>query len=71
MNLSLLVLVPLITAVVVLLCGGLTRIRWVSLAGVTVQLVLAFVLLALYWKERAGGNSVAMLFESGMCGSRR
>jgi NADH-quinone oxidoreductase subunit M len=64
MNLSLLVLVPLITAVALLLCSGLTRVRWVSLAGVTVQLVLAFVLLALYWKERAGGNPAAMLFES-------
>jgi len=64
MNLSLLVFVPLITAVAVLLCGGLNRIRWVSLAGVTVQLVLAFVLLALYWKERASGNFAAMLFES-------
>jgi NADH-quinone oxidoreductase subunit M len=64
MNLSLLILVPLVTAVAVLSCSGLNRVRWVSLAGVTVQLVLAFVLLALYWKERASGNPAAMLFES-------
>jgi NADH-quinone oxidoreductase subunit M len=64
MNLSLLILAPLITAVAVLFCGGLNRIRWVSLAGVTAQLALAFVLLVLYWRERTGGNEAAMLFQS-------
>jgi NADH-quinone oxidoreductase subunit M len=63
MNLSLLVLMPLITAVAVLFCSRLNGIRWVSLAGVTVQLLLSFGLLALYWKERAAGNGAAMLFE--------
>ena len=63
MNLSLLVLVPLITAVAVLFCRSLPAIRWVSLIGVKVQLLLCFVLLALYWKERAAGNGAAMLFE--------
>lgn len=64
MNLSLLVLAPLITAVAVLFCRGRSSIRWVSLAGVTVQLGLAIALLALYWKERAAGNDSAMLFET-------
>jgi len=63
MNLSLLVLVPLITAIAVLFCRGLNGVRWVSLAGASVQLLLSFGLLALYWKERAAGNSAAMLFE--------
>jgi NADH-quinone oxidoreductase subunit M len=63
MNLSLLVLMPLITAVAVLFCRGLNGVRWVSLAGATVQLLLSFGLLALYWKERAAGNGAAMLFE--------
>lgn len=63
MNLSLLVLVPLITAAAVLFCRGLNGIRWVSLAGATVQLLLSFGLLALYWKERSGGNDAAFLFE--------
>jgi NADH-quinone oxidoreductase subunit M len=63
MNLSFLVLVPLITAVAVLFCRGLNGIRWVSLAGATVQLLLSFFLLALYWKERNAGNGAAMLFE--------
>ena len=64
MNLSLLILLPLVTAVAVLLSSGISRVRWVSLAGVTVQLALAFGLLALYWRERAAGNGEAMLFES-------
>jgi NADH-quinone oxidoreductase subunit M len=64
MNLSLLVLVPLITAVAVLLSRGLNRVRWLSLAGVAVQFALAFVVLVLYWKERAAGNGAAMLFET-------
>jgi len=63
MNLSLLVLAPLITAIAVLFCRGLNGVRWVALAGATVQLLLSFGLLALYWKERAAGNDAAMLFE--------
>ena len=63
MNLSLLVLVPLITAVAVVFCKGPGGVRWVSLAGATVQLLLSFGLLALYWKERASGNDTAFLFE--------
>lgn len=64
MNLSLLILPPLITAVAILFCRGRNSIRWISLAGVTVQLGLAFGLLVLYCKERANGNDAAMLFES-------
>jgi NADH-quinone oxidoreductase subunit M len=63
MNLSLLVLVPLITAIAILFCRSLNRIRWVSLVGATIQLALACGLLILYVKERDGGNSAAMLFE--------
>ena len=63
MNLTLLVFVPLITAVAVLFCRGLNRIRWVSLAGTTVQLLLSFGLLALYWNERVTGHAHPQLFE--------
>ena len=64
MNLSLLVIAPVITAVAVLFCRGANSIRWVSLAGVTAQLGLSLALLTLYWQERANGNTAAMLFES-------
>ena len=63
MNLSLLVVVPLVTAVAVLFCRGGAAVRWVSLAGAAVQLALAFALLVLYGRERAAGNDAAMLWE--------
>ena len=47
MNLSLLILIPLLTAVAVLLMRNAAQVRWVSLLGASAQLVLAFVLLFL------------------------
>lgn len=64
MNLSIFIAVPLISAVAALLCRGVRAVRWVSLAGVTLQLGLALALLALYWRERAHGNDAIMLFQS-------
>jgi NADH-quinone oxidoreductase subunit M len=63
MNLSLLVIFPLITVTAALFCRSLSAIRRISLTGVVVQLVLAFVLFGFYWKARASGNGAAMLFE--------
>ena len=59
MNLSLLVIVPLITTVLLLFARGQNGVRRIALAGVTVQLVLSFVLLVLYWQERAAGGTAA------------
>lgn len=64
MNLSLLILIPLITAFAVLCCKGLKQVRVVSFIGSLVQLAMAFFLLVLYWNERSTGNSATMLFES-------
>ncbi len=63
MNLSLLILLPLITAVAVLLMRNNNQVKWVSLAGATFQFVLAFALLFLFRQERANGNAAQMLFE--------
>src|SRR5215831_12442735 len=63
MNLSLLILIPLITAVALLPLKGLKQVRAVSLLGASVQFILSFVLLFFYWKERSSGNSATMLFE--------
>jgi NADH-quinone oxidoreductase subunit M len=62
MNLLLLVIAPLITVLAVLFCRGQNAIRWLSLAGVTVQLLLSVVLLTRFWQERIGGNLTPMLF---------
>lgn len=64
MNLWLLVLVPMVTAIAILFGDGLKQVRAIALAGSALQLLLLFALLALYWDERAGGNDAAMLFES-------
>ena len=63
MNLSLLLLVPLITAIAVLLMRNKQQVKWLALAGATVQLVLAFVLLFNYRNEVTSGNSAQFLFE--------
>ena len=63
MNLNLLLLIPLLTAIAILFCKGLKQVRSVSLAGALVQLVLSLLLLAEYLKERSQGNTAAMLFE--------
>jgi NADH-quinone oxidoreductase subunit M len=63
MNLSLLIIVPLITAIAVLFCKGLKQVRTVALLGSVVQLLLAFFLLYSFYQERAAGNTAQMLFE--------
>jgi NADH-quinone oxidoreductase subunit M len=64
MNLSSLVILPLLTAIAILPLRGVKQVRVVSLVGSTLQLILAFVLLYFYWNERSSGNAAAMLFES-------
>jgi NADH-quinone oxidoreductase subunit M len=64
MNLSLLILLPLLTAVVILLLRNATQVKWVALAGATLQFVLAFVLLFQFNEQRATGASAQMLFET-------
>jgi NADH-quinone oxidoreductase subunit M len=64
MNLSLLILLPLITAVAILLMRNNNQVKWVSLVGATAQFVLAFVLLVLFRDQRLEGNTAQMLFET-------
>jgi len=63
MNLTLLILVPLITAVVVLLMRNKQQVKWISLIGATVQFVLALALLFAYRNEVASGNAEQFLFQ--------
>lgn len=64
MNLSLLILVPLITAFALLFCRGLKQVRAVSLIGSLVQMILTGTLLFLYWQQRSTGDTSTMLFEA-------
>ena len=63
MFLSLFIIVPLLTALIVLVAKGLSQVRVIALTGATVQLILSFTLLIKYWQERAAGNISTMLFE--------
>lgn len=63
MNLSLLIIVPLLTALSLLACKDLKQIRMASFIGAALQLALGIFLLMQYWQERESGNQATMLFE--------
>ena len=63
MNLSLLIIVPLLTAISILFCKGLKQVRTISLIGSVIQLALGLFLLGEYWQQRSSGNISQMLFE--------
>lgn len=63
MNLLLLLLIPLLTAVALLLPGKKAQVKWIALAGSAVQLVLAFVVLFAFNQHRASGDAQPMIFQ--------
>ena len=63
MNLLLLILVPLLTALAVLTMPTKQGIRWAAFIGAGVQLALAFGLYAAYRSARLAGDTAAFLFE--------
>ncbi|MEI7734060.1 MAG: NADH-quinone oxidoreductase subunit M [Ferruginibacter sp.] len=63
MNLLLLILIPLVTAVAVLVMPNKQSVRWTSLFGAAVQLAAAAVLLFAYNTARTAGKTAQMLFE--------
>ncbi len=65
MNLSLLLLFPLLTALAILFGKGLKQVRAIAFAGAGIQLLLGLALLFLYWQARSAGSTEPMLFKSG------
>lgn len=63
MNLSLLILVPLITIIAILLMRNNQQVKWVSLAGASVQIIISLFLFVYYRSEVAAGNTAQMLFQ--------
>lgn len=63
-NLTLLILIPLLTAIAVLLCRDGKQIRWTAFIGSIIQLGYASSIMFSYFTERAAGNFSQMLFES-------
>jgi NADH-quinone oxidoreductase subunit M len=62
MNLSLLILLPLLTALAVLVVKKPSLVRIISFIGSVLQLGLAIFLYVAYSQERANGNFDTMLF---------
>jgi NADH-quinone oxidoreductase subunit M len=63
MNLNLLLIVPLLTAVSLLVTGNRKQVRMLALAGTVIQLMLACVLLFEFHAARAAGDAAMFLFE--------
>jgi NADH-quinone oxidoreductase subunit M len=64
MNLSILIIVPLVTALCILPLKNLKQVRSVALIGSFAQMLLCFDLLYSYMKERGNGNVSNFLFEN-------
>jgi NADH-quinone oxidoreductase subunit M len=64
MNLSLLIILPLLTTIAILFCKGLKQVRTVSLIGATAQFISSLGLLLEYRQERAAGNDSQFLFQT-------
>ena len=63
MNLSLLILLPVLTALGVLVVRDAKQVRAVALLGSVAQLVLCGFLLMAYMEQRNAGNTAAFLFQ--------
>jgi len=56
-------LVPLITAITVLLVRNQQQVKWVSFIGASIQVMICLFLLVYYRNEMAAGNTAQMLFQ--------
>lgn len=63
MNLTLLILLPLLTALLILLARNAAQVRWIALTGSTAQLVLSVVLLFIFRKAQSLEIDKAIHFE--------
>lgn len=63
-HLNILILVPLVTAMLLIFLRDVKQIRGVAFIGSSVQLILSLMLLFSYTAERNAGNTSQMLFES-------
>lgn len=63
MNLLLLILIPLATAVAILLMPNKAMVRWTAFIGSAIQLAISVGLLSAFRSARAAGNQAQMLFE--------
>jgi NADH-quinone oxidoreductase subunit M len=62
-NLNLLIIIPLLTAIAVMICRDKEQVKWTAFMGSLGQLGVSIWLLMSYWSERGLGNKAQMLFE--------
>src|SRR5882757_1755362 len=62
MNLSVLLFIPLLTAIVILLVRNANQVRWIAFIGSAIQFIFTFLLLYAFYKERMNGSTEQMLF---------
>jgi NADH-quinone oxidoreductase subunit M len=65
MNLLILIGTPLLTALLVLLSRNKQQVKWISLIGSTVQLILAFLLLVAYREEMGQIDHIGQMGQAG------
>ncbi len=63
MNLSSLILIPIIASIAILFCSNAKQVRVAALLAAIIQFGLAGMLLLVYYSERHAGNSAQMLFQ--------
>ncbi len=63
MNLNLLILLPLLTALALLPLKSQRQVRVIALAGAIAQFILTAILILIFVEERKSGNTSAFLFE--------
>ncbi len=66
MNLLLLILIPLLTAVAVFMMQNNNQVRWIAFFGSAIQLILSLGLYVVYTNARNHGDTAQMLFEQNM-----
>jgi len=63
MNLNLLIIIPVLTAIAILFCGKPNQVRITALTGAAIELLLSLFCLSRFLAAREAGNNQIMLFE--------
>src|SRR5277367_843945 len=66
MNLNLFLAIPIATLLALFFARDAKQVRWISFIGMSIQLLLSFVLLFAYLSERKSGATTPLLFEQSL-----
>ena len=60
--LTLFIIIPVLTVIGILMCKTHMQVKWVSMVGMSLQLINAIVLILVYLAARRAGNMAEILF---------